>query len=688
MSSDRASLPVPDIATIASDRYADSDEAASAATRTEQAHWVLTLDDRGAALRFWKDVAGMWPKKWWSLRQHRQDFQLRLYAKRLIRELERQTKPNALKTSSKRSKPVAAVALALLAATPARALGVEAIPNWPAPASWSPSRSRGVTTQADISNPLPFIAVTPCRQYDSRNVSALTDNTNRGVTLTGAPCGIPTSAAAVSVNITIFSITGAGGNGVFQVGTVTNPTFSWINYPPTETQRGNAGVVPVNGSGQIFVKANQGGGSLHFTVDVNGYYAQSSPNTFTFEWDTDAGAIAVIGHNSRPLGGTVGVWGESDSSGTGSIGVLGTSNSGAPTYGVVGFGGVGPNAAGVRGVDGSGSPPNVIHGQVGVRGESLNIGVLGASESVAVLGDGMNGSGGLLARGLLGVSNGGANPLGVYGLSFVAGQNSAGVFGVDGTGAVGANRDSAGVRGEGAGSFGVLGLSRYIGVVGSLYNTGGGLVAEGFLGSSFGVNSNPNIGPPWGVFAYGQIGATSAKYFVEPHPTDPNKVILYACLEGREVGTYFRGTARTSHGKAFIEVPEDFRIVTDEDGLTVQLTAIGAPPTMYVASKDLQRIEVRSEKDLDFDYLVQGVRRAFKGFEPVANGMEFAPRSPEDRMPLYLTDEARRRLIANGTYNPDGTVNMQTAERVGWTQVWKEREERNKAAAATLAKSR
>jgi len=50
-------------------------------------------------------------------------------------------------------------------------------------------------------------------------------------------------------------------------------------------------------------------------------------------------------------------------------------------------------------------------------------------------------------------------------------------------------------------------------------------------------------------------------------------------------------------------------------------------------------------------------------------------------MPPYLTDEARRRLVANGTYNPDGTVNMETAERIGWTRIWKEREERDKAVA-------
>jgi hypothetical protein len=104
-----------------------------------------------------------------------------------------------------------------------------------------------------------------------------------------------------------------------------------------------------------------------------------------------------------------------------------------------------------------------------------------------------------------------------------------------------------------------------------------------------------------------------------------------------------------------------------------------------VESESLDRIVVRSSKDVTFHYLVQGVRRAFKDHRPVTEGLEFMPRSAAETMPLYLTEEAKRRLIANGTYNPDGTVNMQTAERAGWTRIWKEKEERDKATAAATA---
>jgi hypothetical protein len=120
--------------------------------------------------------------------------------------------------------------------------------------------------------PYRFIPVTPCRQYDSRNFTPLPQNTSRAVVLSGAPCGLPAGIAAVSVNITIFNISGATGNGVFQAGTATAPTFSWINFPPTEAQRGNAGALPVDGSNQLWFRVQMGGGQLDFTVDVNGYF--------------------------------------------------------------------------------------------------------------------------------------------------------------------------------------------------------------------------------------------------------------------------------------------------------------------------------------------------------------------------------------------------------------------------------
>ncbi len=185
----------------------------------------------------------------------------------------------------------------------AQEVSQEAIRDWPAPSEWSPREmSRGVSTMGAVTSPLPFIGVTPCRQFDIRP-GTLADNTPLAITLTGGACGISSSAAAVSLNITVFAISGAGGNGVFKVGTASPPTTAWINYPPTETQRGNAGVVPINGSGQIWVQVNQGAGSIQLTVDVNGYYAGAGVDPFgnTF-LGPGAGNFTMTGNSNTGIG--------------------------------------------------------------------------------------------------------------------------------------------------------------------------------------------------------------------------------------------------------------------------------------------------------------------------------------------------------------------------------------------------
>ena len=240
----------------------------------------------------------------------------------------------------------------------------------------------------------------------------------------------------------------------------------------------------------------------------------------------------------------------------------------------------------------------------------------------------------------------------------------------------------AGVTGWGS-AYGVYGASRYgTGVYGSGANPG----SSGVYGyGDFGVYGE---GTTYGVYSAGNFAATGTKSFVEPHPTDPAKTIRYVALEGPEAGTYFRGTARTVGREAVIEVPETFRIVTAEEGLTVQLTPVGEFAQMAVFSQDLSQIVVRSTREVTFHYLVQGVRRAFKDWQVVAEGQEFRPASPDQKMPSWLTEEAKSRLISNGTYDSDGTVNMSTAERLGWAQKWRDEASAKAAQEAAAAKSK
>lgn len=295
-------------------------------------------------------------------------------------------------------------------------------------------------------------------------------------------------------------------------------------------------------------------------------------------------------------------------------------------------------------------------------------------------------------RGLMtGAGNGGAAILGeqttASGANFGARGNnssatsqSAGVLGVSGSRTtISDTFFPSGVRGESTGSRN--------GVLGTIQDSGGGFAVAGFTYSGtpaqVRVGRLGDAGSGLGVSYVGGLGGSGAKAFYEPHPTDPDKVIRYVSLEGPEAGTYFRGRGVLENGRAVIDVPESFRMVTDADGLTAQVTVMGRPTTIGVSSLDLNQVVVEGTRDVEFSYLVQGVRRAYKDFQVVAKNAFFQPRSPGDQMPSSLSPDEKARLVANGTYNADGSVNMGTAERLGWAQQWRDRDrlEQERAAA-------
>lgn len=120
------------------------------------------------------------------------------------------------------------------------------------------------------------------------------------------------------------------------------------------------------------------------------------------------------------------------------------------------------------------------------------------------------------------------------------------------------------------------------------------------------------------------------KQFVQDHPLDPTKEIVYVTLEGPEASIFIRGEAELVAGEAVIELPDYFSLIASEEGLlTVQLTPVGSWLQLYVAEKSTKRIVVREAngKSGRFDYLVQAVR---KGYE---NHQVIQPKS----QPAYLS---------------------------------------------------
>ena len=263
----------------------------------------------------------------------------------------------------------------------------------------------------------------------------------------------------------------------------------------------------------------------------------------------------------------------------------------------------------------------------------------------------------------------------IYADLVTGGANSAAVEGHQGSFINLGSYDPSGVRGEGGpgNTNGVLGISPYQAVAGSLVNSSTGAeITWGVLG--FNAGADPPGSPPWGVFSFTTIGAVGTKHFLDPHPTDPSRAIGYVSLEGPEAGTYFRGRARFQNGMARIPVPEHFRLVTDEEGLTVQITPIGAMASFAVLRMDLNEIVVQASRNVEFSYLVQGVRATYKDLDPFRGSAEFRPRSADAKLPEWLSPAQQRRLIQNGTYREDGTVNTETAQRLGWDRIWSERD--------------
>src|SRR6266700_2556310 len=187
-----------------------------------------------------------------------------------------------------------------------------------------------------------------------------------------------------------------------------------------------------------------------------------------------------------------------------------------------------------------------------------------------------------------------------------SGEDTAAVTatGTDGADGVDASSDRGiGVRGTSDSSIGVLGESSSgIGVQG---NGGTGVLGEshgGFAGQFDGnVQVNGNL----------TVTGTGTKAFVQAHPTDPDKEIVYVTLEGGEAGTYVRGSGQLQSGKAVLALPEHFGLVTETSGLTVQLTPRGEWLQLYVVELDTVQLIVREAqgKSGAFDYLIQGVRR-------------------------------------------------------------------------------
>lgn len=123
--------------------------------------------------------------------------------------------------------------------------------------------------------PASFYTLTPCRLIDTRLPNgpwggpALAAPGSRTVVAAGQ-CGIPSDARSIAANVAVIGATAGGHLVIYPAGTSV-PLASTLNYRAGRTRANNA-ILALGGGGDLVVQTAQPSGSVHFLIDVTGYF--------------------------------------------------------------------------------------------------------------------------------------------------------------------------------------------------------------------------------------------------------------------------------------------------------------------------------------------------------------------------------------------------------------------------------
>jgi hypothetical protein len=126
-----------------------------------------------------------------------------------------------------------------------------------------------------IHDPGNLFTLPPCRVLDTRDPAGdyggppLAAGASRAFSLAGR-CGIPSSATAVALNLTVTQPSAQGNLRLYPADQVPPPT-STLNYATGQTRANNA-IVGLSPSGALAVRCNQASGTAHVVLDVTGYF--------------------------------------------------------------------------------------------------------------------------------------------------------------------------------------------------------------------------------------------------------------------------------------------------------------------------------------------------------------------------------------------------------------------------------
>ena len=139
--------------------------------------------------------------------------------------------------------------------------------------------------------------------------------------------------------------------------------------------------------------------------------------------------------------------------------------------------------------------------------------------------------------------------------------------------------------------------------------------------SIYDTNSLPQVS----FYVNGTTGYIDAdvKNFRVANPNQPGTEIVYASIEGPEAAAYLRGTAQLISGKATIDLPDHFKAIAVEDGMTVQVTPLSAQSKgLAVVQKSLEEGIVVQELgdgkgNYEFDYNIMAVRKGYEDYQVI-----------------------------------------------------------------------
>jgi hypothetical protein len=151
---------------------------------------------------------------------------------------------------------------------------------------------------------LRFVPVTPCRVADTRNATgpfggpSIAGGTSRDFVIPNSACGVPATAQAYSVNITVVPMVGLGHLTVWPSGQPQAPVSTLNSWDGRA--KSNSAIIPAGSGGAISIFASD---TSHVVLDINGYFVPASNASALAFYSMTPCRIADTRWASGPFGG-------------------------------------------------------------------------------------------------------------------------------------------------------------------------------------------------------------------------------------------------------------------------------------------------------------------------------------------------------------------------------------------------